>query len=62
MKKTIIKILFCTIAFIMILAIKNMVKANTIDSVNIVINLSQDGVGHVSEEWQTSLDEGTMTI
>ena len=59
MKKTFLKILFCTIAFIMILAIKNMVKANTIDSVNIVINLSQDGVGHVSEEWQTSLDEGT---
>lgn len=59
MKKTFIKILFFTIGFIMILAFKNIVSANTIDSVNIVINLSQDGVGHVSEEWQASLDEGT---
>ena len=59
MKKTIIKILFCIIGFFIIFAIYNIVNANTIDSVNIVITLSEDGTGHVSEEWQTSLEEGT---
>ena len=59
MKKKILKISFIAISFIFIFSIWQIVNANEINSVNIVINVSEDGVAHVSEEWQASLDEGT---
>lgn len=59
MNKRLLKIFLMAISFIIIFSIYNIVNANEIDSVNIVIKLSEDGIGHVSEEWQATLDEGT---
>ena len=59
MSKKILKISLVTIFFIIILCIYNVVNANEIDSVNIVIDLSEDGIAHVQEEWQATLDEGS---
>ena len=59
MKKKVLRISLMAISFIIILSIYNIVNANEINSVNIVIKISDDGVAHVYEEWQVTTDEGT---
>lgn len=59
MSKRILKISLITFLFIIVLCIYNVVNANEIDSVNIVIEITEDGIAHVQEEWQATLDEGS---
>ena len=58
MKKE-LKIFLLIIFFSVIFGIYNYVSANSLDSVNIVIMVSEDGVGHVSEEWTVTSEEGS---
>lgn len=59
MKKTILKLSVVLMFFSIFCSISSLSHANSIDSIDISIDIDSDGTAHVKEVWKADLDSGT---
>lgn len=59
MKKTLLKFYLCLALIFFIFSLSTSSQANSIDSIDITVEIDSAGTAHITEVWKADLDEGT---